>query len=87
MLTGRQIFKARRLLSKTTPWLSRQSGVEYSRLIMAQRSEGNTLLDSPSLSVLRRTLEAAGVEFYVGQDDKPDVRLAQRPSEPEAAIA
>ncbi len=87
MLTGRQILKARRLLKKTTPWLSRQSGVGYGRLIMAQRLEGNMPLDGPSLSVLRRMLEAAGVEFYVGQDDKPDVRLAEPSGDPEAEVA
>ena len=87
MLTGRQILKARRLLKKTTPWLSRQSGVGYGRLIMAQRLEGNAPLDGPSLSVLRRSLEAAGVEFYVGQDDKPDVRLASPQGEAESVVA
>ncbi len=87
MLTGRQILKGRRLLKKTTPWLSRQSGVAYGRLIMAQRVEGNAPLDSASISVLRRTLTAAGLEFFVREDGSSDVRLAQRPDDPEIVAA
>ena len=84
MLTGHQILKARRLLKKTTPWLSRRSGLGYGRLIMAQRVEGDAPLDSPSLSVLRRILEASGVEFFVGTNGKPDARLTHRPGKPVA---
>jgi len=78
VLTGSQILKARRLIKKTTTWLSRWSGVGYGNLIAAQRAGGRASLDKYALSIIRRLLEAEGVEFCTNANGEPDARLTHR---------
>jgi len=78
VLTGSQILKARRLIKKTTLWLSRGSGVGYSNLIAAQRAGGMASLDTHALGMIRRVLKAEGVEFCTNANGEPDARLTHR---------
>ena len=77
-ITGTQIREARRLLKKTTFWLTRQTGIDYPHLVALQRSENSGQKDSAALKTVRRALEAAGVIFT--DDAPPSVRL--RKSDP-----
>ncbi len=78
MLTGSQILKARRLIKKTTPWLSRRSGVGYGNIVAAQKAGGMASLDTYAASMIRRVLEAEGVEFCTNANGEPDARLTHR---------
>ena len=74
-ITGQQIREARRLLRKTTFWITRQTGIDYHQLVSLQRSETMGSAESATLNTVRRALEAAGVEFIPENGGGAGVRL------------
>ena len=75
-----QITEARRLLRRGSTWLARASHVDYSTVIDAQQSRSVAAPDPSVMIALRRTLEAAGVEFTIEDDGVAAVRLRKPPA-------
>jgi transcriptional regulator with XRE-family HTH domain len=73
MITGEQIRAARDLLAWHQVEFARYAGLEAHLVESAEASEGEPLMRAEDLDVMRRALEAAGVEFTKG--DAPAVRL------------
>jgi transcriptional regulator with XRE-family HTH domain len=69
-ITATEVKEARKLLGWTVPGLAAQSGVDAKRLEAFEREKGRmSVLD---LSVIQRTLSAAGIEFVGGK--APEVK-------------
>ena len=73
-----QVTEARRLLRRGSTWLAKASHVDYSTVVGAQQSRA-TDPDPSVMAALRRTLEAAGVEFPSEEEGGAAVRL-RKPS-------
>ena len=72
-LTNSQIRAARALLGWTANELSRQSAVSLRTIQRAELQE--TFMTAANDLAIRRSLEAAGVEFIDGNGGGPGVRL------------
>lgn len=77
-MTPPQIRAARALLNWTVQELAERVGVE--RNTIAQIEAGRNASDAETLAVIRRVLEAAGVEFTNGR--WPGVRLRPERTRP-----
>ena len=74
-LTSAQIRAARALLRWSAEDLARESTLGVTTIRRAELAEGETSMTSANDSAVRRTLEAAGVEFIDGNGGGPGVRL------------
>jgi ribosome-binding protein aMBF1 (putative translation factor) len=74
-LTSAQIRAARALLRWSAEDLARESALGVTTIRRAELAEGETSMTTANDSTVRRTLEAAGVEFIDGNGGGPGVRL------------
>jgi hypothetical protein len=74
-LTSPQIRAARALIKWTAEDLSRQSAVSLRTIRRAELAEHDTSMTAANDLAIRRTLEAAGVEFIDENGGGPGVRL------------
>jgi hypothetical protein len=74
-LTSGQIRAARALLRWRAEDLARESAVGVATIRRAELAEHETSMTAANNVLLRRTLEAAGVEFIDGNGGGPGVRL------------
>jgi hypothetical protein len=74
-LTSGQIRAARALLRWRAEDLARESAVGVATIRRAELAEHETSMTAANNLLLRRTLEAAGVEFIDGNGGGPGVRL------------
>jgi hypothetical protein len=74
-LTSSQIRAARALVRWTAEDLSRQSAVSLRTIRRAELAERYTSMTAPNDLAVRRSLEAAGVEFIDEDGGGPGVRL------------
>jgi hypothetical protein len=83
-LISPQIRAARALIRWTAEDLSRQSAVSLRTIRRAELAERHTSMTAANDLAVRRTLEAAGVEFIDENGGGPGVRLGKglRPTEP-----
>ena len=70
-----QIRAARALLRWSAEDLARESALGVTTIRRAELAEGETSMTTANDSTVRRTLEAAGVEFIDGNGGGPGVRL------------
>jgi transcriptional regulator with XRE-family HTH domain len=77
-LTSAQIRAARALLRWSADDLARKSTLGVTTIRRAELTEGETSLTTANDLAVRRTLEAAGVEFIDEDGGGPGVRLRQR---------
>jgi hypothetical protein len=77
-LTSAQIRAARALLRWSAEDLARESTLGVTTIRRAELAEGQTSMTTANDSALRRTLEAAGVEFIEENGGGPGVRLRNR---------
>jgi transcriptional regulator with XRE-family HTH domain len=77
-LTGAQIRAARALLRWSAEDLARESTLGVTTIRRAELAEGETAMTAANDSTLRRTFEAAGVEFIDENGGGPGVRLRKR---------
>jgi hypothetical protein len=77
-LTSAQIRAARALLRWSAEDLARASALGITTIRRAELTEDETSLTAANDLAVRRTLEAAGVEFIDGNGGGPGVRLRQR---------
>jgi transcriptional regulator with XRE-family HTH domain len=77
-LTSAQIRAARALLRWSAEDLARKSTLGVTTIRRAELTEGETSLTTANDLAVRRTLEAAGVEFIDEDGGGPGVRLRQR---------
>ena len=77
-LTSAQIRAARALLRWSAEDLARESTLGVTTIRRAELSEGETSMTTANDSAVRRTLEAAGVEFIDENGGGPGVRLRKR---------
>jgi DNA-binding XRE family transcriptional regulator len=82
VITGEKVRAARRLLGWSRSELAGHSGV--SSTTIGNFETGRRKASVLDLSVVRRALEAAGIEFNADNSGAPGVRI--RPSSDEAAI-
>jgi ribosome-binding protein aMBF1 (putative translation factor) len=77
-LTSAQIRAARALLRWSAEDLARQSLLSVATIRRAELTESETSMTVANDMVVRRTLEAAGVEFIDENGGGPGVRLKKR---------
>jgi ribosome-binding protein aMBF1 (putative translation factor) len=77
-LTSAQIRAARALLRWSAEDLARESALGVTTIRRAELAEGETSMTTANDSAVRRTLEAAGVEFIDENGGGPGVRLKKR---------
>jgi transcriptional regulator with XRE-family HTH domain len=77
-LTSAQIRAARALLRWSAEDLARQSLLSVATIRRAELTENETSMTVANDMVVRRTLEAAGVEFIQENGGGPGVRLKKR---------
>jgi transcriptional regulator with XRE-family HTH domain len=77
-LTSAQIRAARALLRWSAEDLARASALGITTIRRAELTENETSLTAANDLAVRRTLEAAGVEFIDENGGGPGVRLRQR---------
>jgi len=77
-LTSAQIRAARSLIRWTAEDLAAASALSVATIRRAELTESETSLTTVNDLVLRRTLEAAGVEFIDENGGGPGVRLRNR---------
>ena len=77
-LTSAQIRAARALLRWSAEDLARESTLGVTTIRRAELAEGETSMTAVNDSALRRTLEAAGVEFIDENGGGSGVRLKKR---------
>ena len=77
-LTSAQIRAARALLRWTAEDLARASTLGVTTIRRAELAEGETSMTTVNDSAVRRTMEAAGVEFIDENGGGPGVRLKKR---------
>ena len=77
-LTSAQIRAARALLRWSAEDLARESTLGVTTIRRAELAEGETSMTTANDLVVRRTLEAAGVEFIDENGGGPGVRLKKR---------
>ena len=74
-LTSGQIRAARSLIRWRAEDLAKESSVGVATIRRAELAEGPTALTASNDQAIRRTLEAAGVEFIEENGGGPGVRL------------
>ena len=77
-LTSAQIRAARALLRWSAEDLARESTLGVTTIRRAELAEAETSMTTANDSAVRRTLEAAGVEFIDENGGGPGVRLRKR---------
>ncbi len=75
MITGIQIRAARSSLKWSASQLSEASGVSVPTIQRFEQAEGVPPSRSSTLIEIKKTLEAAGIEFIGTPDDGPGIRL------------
>jgi transcriptional regulator with XRE-family HTH domain len=73
LITGRQLKAARALVGWEQTELARKSGVAISTVRRMESFEGEIGSRTSTLSLIKKSLEKAGVEFL--NDDRPGVRM------------
>jgi len=77
-LTSAQIRAARALLRWSAEDLARESTLGVTTIRRAELAVGETSMTTANDSAVRRTMEAAGVEFIDENGGGPGVRLKKR---------
>ena len=77
VLTSGQIRAARAFLRWRAEDLARESRVSVATIRRAELTDSQTSLTIPNDLALRRTLEAAGIEFIDANGGGPGVRLRE----------
>jgi hypothetical protein len=80
-LTSAQIRAARSLIKWSAEDLARQSSVSLRTIRRAELADQDTSMTAANALAIRRTLEAAGVEFIDENGGGPGVRLRKRSAE------
>ena len=73
MITGRQLKAARALAGWEQTDLAQKSGVAISTIRRMESFDGEVGARTSTLSLVKRALERAGIEFL--NDDRPGVRM------------
>ncbi len=73
LITGRQLKAARSLIGWGQTDLAKKSGVAISTVRRMESFDGEIGARTGTLSLIKRSLEKAGIEFL--NDDSPGVRL------------
>jgi transcriptional regulator with XRE-family HTH domain len=82
-IAGRQFAAARALVGLTPDELARSANISLSALTRIETDLATTS-DLHDLTAVRTALESAGVEFLIGGDEGPGVRLRQPRPEPDS---
>ena len=77
MLTGQQIPEARRLLKWRREGLVIRARLPFSVIDRAEASDAEARITASQEAAIRRAFGAVGLEFGVGDDGSPNVRLKQ----------
>jgi hypothetical protein len=80
-LTSGQIRAARSLIRWRAQDLAKESSVGVATIRRAELAEGPTALTAANDQAIRRTLEAAGIEFIDENGGGPGVRLREPPKQ------
>jgi transcriptional regulator with XRE-family HTH domain len=80
MISGVQIRAARAALRWTIKELAEKSGLGIRTIKRFEGVDGIPLSRTSTLAELKRTLEAAGIEFTGAPDDCPGIRLRSQKS-------
>jgi transcriptional regulator with XRE-family HTH domain len=75
MITSCQIRAARALINWSARELADKSGMGVATIRRMELAEGVPSSNAQNLELIKRTLQALGVEFIGTPEDKPGVRL------------
>lgn len=75
MITGSQIRSARAALRISAVELAARAGLGEQTVKRFEASDGVPPSRSSTLLIVKKTLEAAGIEFIGAPDDAPGIRL------------
>lgn len=75
MITGLQIRAARAALGWSATELAKRSSIAMKTVARLEQSNGIPPSHSSTLHEIKKTLEAAGVEFIGAPDDAPGIRV------------
>lgn len=76
MISSNQIRAAKAILRWSGERLAKESGVSLSTIRRVEAAEGVPEMQNlKTIIAIKKTLEAAGVEFIGSPDDRPGVRL------------
>jgi transcriptional regulator with XRE-family HTH domain len=79
-MTGAQIRAARATLDWTAQKLADLSEISLATIQRAERDSGAVRMTAANTNAIRRTLEAAGIEFIEPNGGGPGVRLRENPT-------
>ena len=71
MLTGRQIREARETLGWTVAALARATRLPFESVARAERLDDGGIVPLDHIRAIRRTLEAAGIDFEADASESP----------------
>ena len=74
-LTGQQIRAARSALGWSVRELAERTGVGSATIVRYENSDGEPASRKGNLEILRKTFQAAGIEFIGTPDDGPGIRI------------
>ncbi len=75
MITSSQIRAARALVNQSARELAEKSGVGVATIRRMELANGVPSSNAQNLALVKRALEAQGVEFIGDLEDRPGVRL------------
>ena len=75
MITSSQIRAARALINRSARELAEIAGIGVATIRRMELAEGIPSSNAQNLDIVKRALEASGVEFIGFPDDRPGVRL------------
>ena len=75
MITSCQVRAARALINKSARELAEMSGVGVATIRRMELAPSVPSSNAQTLELIKKTLEAEGVEFVGSPDDRPGVRL------------
>lgn len=78
VLTGEQIRAARAILRWKATDLAEKAGIGLSTVQRAEQMDGPVAMMRANMDAIRRTLEAAGIEFIPENGGGPGARLKER---------
>lgn len=78
-ITAGQLRAARALLRWTADQLAEKAGINVVTIRRAEPTEGPIRMMPANADAIRRTLEAAGIEFIEPNGGGPGVRLKENP--------
>ena len=78
-ITGAQIRMARAALNWSAQYLAQLTQISHRTIIRMEKNDGFPQSTAANLHTIRKSFEAAGIEFIGTPDDRPGIRISSPP--------